>query len=679
MKPPTAKKIPHAVSVHGEERIDDFYWLRDRNDPDVVAYLKAENAFTKAVMKPTRDFQQSLYDELVGRVKETDSSAPQKYGEFYYYSRTEQGKQYSIHCRKWGSLEAEEEILLDENELAAGHDYFSVGAMKVSPDHKLLAYSVDLKGAESFTLRVKNLEGGESFAEAIPNTYYGVEWANDNRTIFYTTLDESMRPYKLFRHRLGAPADDDELIHHEEDDAYFLELYKTKSRTFIMMRLTSNTTTEVRFLDADRPDGGFRTIHPRQHKMEYYVTHNGDFFYIITNDGAENFKLVKAPVAKPGKTNWKSVVPYRKTIKIDDVEAFRNHLVVYERENGLKRIRVIDLAGGGSHRVKFTEPVYTMWAGDNPEYDTDVLRFTYTSLIVPRSVYDYDMNTRTRDLKKQYEVLGGYDPGLYETERVFASAKDGARIPVSLVYRKGIPRDGNNPLFLYGYGAYGSSTEPYFLSNRLSLLDRGFVVAIAHVRGGGEMGRQWYEQGKLLNKKNTFTDFIACAEYLVRKRYTSGGKIVTYGGSAGGMLMGAAANTRPDLFHCVVAHVPFVDVVTTMLDESIPLTVVEFEEWGNPEDKKYYRYMLSYSPYDNVNGDEFPNALVTAGLNDPRVQYWEPAKWVAKLRTVKTNDNLLLLRTKLGEGHSGPSGRYDFLRDVAFEYAFIFHCFGITE
>lgn len=678
MNAPTAKKIPHETVTHGERRVDDYYWLRERENPEVLSYLRAENVYTEEVMKHSEAFREKLYEEFVGRIKETDVSAPEKIDDYYYYSRTEKGKQYPIHCRKRGTLDADEEVLLDENVLAEGHDYFEVGVFKVSPNHKLVAYSADVNGNESYTLRIMNLESGELYDEAIPNTYYGVEWANDNETIFYNTLDEAQRPYKMYRHRLGASPDDDTLVIHESDDAYFLGLSKTKSRSFLLMRLRSNTTTEVRFLDADEPEGEFRTVHPRQHKMEYYVAHGGDLFYILTNDGARNFKLMKVPVADPRKGNWRTIIRHRNRVKIDDVEVFARHLVVYERENGLKKIRIVDLKSGEHHYVDFPEPVYTFDAGNNPVFDSSFLRFTYSSLVTPRSVYDYDMNTRARELVKRYEVLGGYDPSCYQSERVFAVAGDGTKIPISLVYKKDTVKDGSAPLMLYGYGAYGSTVETHFLSYRVSLLDRGFIFAIAHVRGGGELGRHWYEQGKLLNKKNTFSDFIACAEHLTRRKYSSAGNIAISGGSAGGLLMGAATNMRPDLFRCVIAHVPFVDVVTTMLDESIPLTVIEFEEWGNPAEKKYFEYMQSYSPYDNLTGGDYPNMLVTAGLNDPRVQYWEPAKWVAKLRAVKSDENLLLLRTKMGQGHSGASGRYDYLRDLAFEYAFLFHCFGIT-
>jgi oligopeptidase B len=679
MIPPAAKKIPQDVGAHGNGRTDDFYWLRDRDNPDVTAYLEQENEYTRRTMEPTKARQERLYTELLGRIRETDSSAPQKFGDYFYYSRTEQDRQYSIHCRKKLSLDAVEEILLDENERAAGHNYYSVGVFRVSPDHRLLAWSEDTSGSESHTIYVKNLETGALFGETIPNTSYGVEWAEDNKTLFYNTLDEAVRPYRLHRHRLGQPVESDELVYHEKDPAFHLELSRTKSRRFLLMTLESNTATEVRYLESDDPGGEFRPVEKRRREVEYSVAHNGDWFYIVTNDDAKNFKLVRAPVADPGRHNWKQVIAHRKHIKIDEIEVFERHVVVYERRNGLKKIRILDLEKRKSYYVPFADPTYTLWSGSNPEYKSAVLRYHYTSLVCPQSVYDFDMDTSEQVLQKRYDVLGGYDPALYKSERIYAPCRDGTRIPVSLVYRRGIRRDGGNPVFLYGYGAYGHSVDPHFLSHRLSLLDRGFIYAIAHVRGGGEMGRYWYEQGKLRRKKNSFSDFIACAQHLVNRKYTSRGNITIYGGSAGGLLVGAAVNARPGLFRCVVAHVPFVDVVTTMLDETLPLTVTEYEEWGDPNRPGDYRYMLSYSPYDNLKPQDYPHMLVTAGLNDPRVSYWEPAKWVARLRTVKTDDNLLLLKTKMGEGHSGASGRYDYLRDAAFEYAFILRCHGIDS
>lgn len=677
--PPIAKVIPKADTLNGDVRVDNYFWLREKSNPEVIEYLEAENEYTQAMTKHTEKFQERLYKELVSRIKETDLSVPERIDDYYYYSRTEEGKQYPIYCRKKGSLEAEEEILLDQNALAEGYDYFDIGAFEISTDHQLLTYSVDTTGSETFTLYVKDLNTGELLEDEIQNIYYFVEWANDNKTIFYTTLDETKRPYKLYRHILGTNQKDDRMIYHEEDEAFYVSLYKTRSREYLIMSSESQITTEIRYLPADLPEDNFKVIHPRQHEMEYYVAHHGDKFYIMTNDGAKNFRLMDVSVTDPSKKNWKVVIPHRDSVKIDGVDAFENHLVVYEREKGLKKIRITNLTNNQVYYVDFPEPVYTFWRSRNPEFNTNLLRFNYTSLVTPKSVFDYHMDDKTRELKKQYEVLGGYDPSLYKSERIFAKASDGTMIPISLVYREGMVKDGNNPLYLRGYGAYGISAEPGFSSNRLSLLERGFIYAIAHVRGGGEMGRYWYEDGKLLKKRNTFTDFIACAEHLIAEKYTSSDKLVIYGGSAGGLLVGAVTNMRPDLFKAVIADVPFVDALNTMLDPSIPLTVIEYEEWGNPNEEEYYDYMKSYSPYDNVEAKDYPHMLVTAGLNDPRVQYWEPAKWTAKLRALKTDKNILLLKTKMGEGHMGASGRYDYLKDIAFEYAFIFDLFGIEK
>jgi oligopeptidase B len=677
--PPVAKVIPKADTLHGDVRIDNYFWLREKSNPEVIKYLKVENEYTEAMMKHTKKFQERLYKELVGRIKETDISVPVKIDDYYYYSRTEEGKQYPIYCRKKKSLNDEEKVLLDQNALAEGHDYFGLGAFKASPDHQLLAYSVDTTGSETYTLYVKDLNSGELLRDEIQNTYYSVEWANDSKTIFYTTLDDAKRPYKLYRHVLGTAQKEDEMVYQEQDEAFFVSISKTRNKKYLIMTLESQTTTEVWYLKADLPKDTLKVIHPRQYRMEYYIAHHGDKFYVVTNDQAKNFKLMEVSATDPSKKNWRELIPHRDSVKIDAADVFKNHLIVYEREKGLKRIHIINLTNNQAHYVDFPEPVYTFWQGRNPNFDTNILRFNYTSLVTPRSVFDYNMDTKTRELKKQYEVLSGYDPSGYQSERIFAKALDGTMVPISLVYKKGMVKDGNNPLFLHGYGSYGASREPRFSSNRLSLLDRGFVYAMAHVRGGGEMGRYWYEGGKLLKKKNTFTDFIACAEHLIAEKYTSSDKLVIYGVSAGGLLMGAVTNMRPDLFKAVIADVPFVDAINTMLDPSIPLTVIEYEEWGNPNQKEYYHYMKSYSPYDNVEAKDYPNMLITAGLNDPRVQYWEPAKWSAKLRALKTGRNVLLLKTKMGAGHMGASGRYDYLKDVAFEYAFIFDLFGIEK
>ncbi len=677
--PPVAEIIPHDVGVQGEKLIDNYFWLRERNNPDVIAYLEAENAYTETIMKHTEGLQEKLYAEMVSRIKETDFDVPQKWGDYYYYKRTGKGLQYPIYCRKQGNLDSAEEVILDLNELAQGEDYFRVGVFKISPNHQLLAFSIDTTGSETYTIHIKDLKTGELLADQIPNTYYSVQWANDNRTLFYNILDDARRPFKLFKHKLGSDPATDKLVHFEEDDAYFLSLDKSKSQKYIFLTLGSITTSEVWYLDADRPDGKFKLIHPRQHMMEYYVEHHGDKFYILTNDDAIDFKLVAANVNRPAKKYWAEIIPHQLYRKLHEIELFQNHLVVYERERGLEKIRIRNLNSGQEHYVEFDEPAYAIRGSSNPDFHSQTLRFEFSSLVTPESVFDYDMEARTRDLRKCEEVLGGYDPQQYTSERIFAETQDGTQVPISLVYKKGLVKNGRNPLFLYGYGSYGSTREPDFDPNRISLLDRGFVYAIVHVRGGGALGRSWYEDGKLLKKKNTFTDFIACTEHLIGAGYTSKENLVAYGGSAGGLLMGAITNMRPELFKAIIAKVPFVDVINTMLDASIPLTVIEYEEWGNPNEKEYYDYMKSYSPYDNVEAKDYPDILITAGLNDPRVQYWEPAKWTARLRALKTDGNRLLLKTFMGAGHAGSSGRYARLKDVAFDYAFIFDVLGIED
>ncbi|HUU85409.1 MAG TPA: S9 family peptidase [Phycisphaerae bacterium] len=678
-EPPVATVRPHTTTLHGVTRTDDYYWLKDRTDPEVIRHLEAENAHTAAVMKHVEPLRKRLYKEFKSRLKETDLSVPARDDDYYYYTRTFEGKQYQVYCRKKGSLDAEEEVLLDANELAKGHEYFRIGGFENSPDHKLLAYSVDTNGSEMYTLRVKDLTTGRLLPDEIRDTYYGLEWGNDDRTLFYTTLDAAKRPYRVFRHRLGTDPSEDELVFDEPDERFYVRLSKSRSEKYILLSLDSKVTSEVHYLDADRPQSAFTVIQPRQHKMEYRVAHHGDRFFIVTNDDAVNFKLVEAPVRSPSKDHWTEVIPHRPAVKLDDVDAFADHLAVYERKDGLAQIAVRDLATGGQHYIEFPEPVYTATPGDNREFDSKVLRFNYTSLVTPASVFDYNMETHERELKKRQEVLGGYDPDRYQSERIYAIAPDGTRVPISLVYRKGITLDGTNPALLYGYGSYGMSMDPDFDSEVVSLWDRGFIYAIAHVRGGGEMGRPWYDSGKLLHKKNTFTDFIACAEHLIDAKYTAPDRLAIMGGSAGGLLMGAVVNMRPDLFQAVVAQVPFVDVVTTMLDPSIPLTVTEYEEWGNPNEQAYFEYILSYSPVDNVAARDYPHLLITAGLNDPRVGYWEPAKWAAKLRVAKTDHNRLLLKTEMGAGHGGKSGRYRQLEEDAFEYAFVLDAVGITE
>jgi oligopeptidase B len=635
-----------------------------------MAYLEAENSYTSTVMRHTEGLQERLYQEMRTRIKEADLSVPEPLDQYHYYSRTEVGRQYPILCRKQGSLEAAEEILLDQNLLAAAHTYFRVGVSAVSPDHKLLAYSVDTSGGEEFTLHIRDLTTGELLDETITSTSLGVAWANDSRTLFYTVLDRARRPCRLYRHVVGSSPSSDKLVYFEADESFFLDVNRTRSRRYLLLDIASHSTSEVRFLDADHPDGEFRVVQPREHGIEYSVAHHGNRFFITTNDGASNFRLVQAPVESPGKWNWSAVLPYRGGVKLDGA--------LYEREAGLRQIRILNLSSGEDHLVTFPEPAYTVRSHQNPEFNTSLLRFTYTSLVTPSSVVDYDMASRSWTVRKQTEVLGGYDKSRYRSERIFATAPDGERVPVSLVYRAPLHLDATRPLLLNGYGAYGLSYDPAFSSNTLSLLDRGFVVAIAHVRGGEEMGRKWYEDGKLLNKRNTFSDFIACAEHLVAQGYTAPDRMAINGGSAGGLLMGAVTNMRPDLFRVVVAEVPFVDVVNTMLDATLPLTVIEYDEWGNPNDPAAYAYMRSYSPYDNVERKDYPSILVTAGLNDPRVAYWEPAKWTARLRASKTDDNRLLLRTNMGAGHGGASGRFDFLREIAFKYAFMLDVLGVT-
>jgi oligopeptidase B len=667
------------LTTHGDDRSDPWYWLRDRDDPDVVAYLEAENSYTEEVMASTERLQQKLYEEIRARIQESDTSAPAPDGDFVYYSRTVEGLQYGIHCRRGRSDGAPETILLDENVLAEGHEFFSLGVSHVSLDHRLLAYSTDVEGDEAYVLRFRNLETGDDLPDEIPNTYYGGAWAPDNRTFFYTVLDDAKRPWQVWRHTLGTPVAGDALVHQEDDEAFHLSIDRTRSDAFLVMTAASMVTSESWILDAGDPSGAFRIVEPRRHDTEYQIEHHSGSFFVVTNaGGAVNFRLMAAPVSAPGQDNWREVIPHRDDVRLEAVEAFARHLAIYERAGGISRVRVMSLPSGDIHEVEQPEPVYTAAAGANLEFDTDVLRFHYTSLVTPHSAFDYHMKSRERSLVKRQPVLGGYDETRYVTERLWAPAADGTPVPISVLRRADALHAGPAATLLYGYGSYEVSIDPTFSSLRLSLVDRGVVFAIAHIRGGGEMGRQWYENGKFLTKGNTFGDFIACAEHLVREGYTAPDRLAIRGGSAGGMLMGAVVNARPELFRAVVAEVPFVDCLTTILDTSLPLTVIEWDEWGNPNDPEYYAYMKSYSPYDNVEPKEYPAMLVTAGLNDPRVSYWEPAKWVAKLRATKTDDNALLLKTEMGAGHMGPSGRYEVWRDEAFVYAFLLDELGIT-
>lgn len=678
LKPPVAKIVPKVDTMFGDIRVDNYFWLRDKENPEVLKYIEAENAYTDSVMKPTEPLQKKLYDEMLGRIKETDLSLPVHQDSFYYYTRTEQGKAYPIFCRKLRSMDAAEFVLLDINQLAEGHQFFSVAAMDVSPDHRWLIYSFDTTGLERFVLRVKNLPTGELEPDIITNTMYSTSWGNDNKTFFYTTANEAWRSDKLWRHTIGTDPSTDVMVYQETDSMFAVSIERTRSKRYLLMNLNSEMTTEVRMLDADTPTGEFKVIEPRQQGVEYFVQHRGDNFYIYTNDIVKNFRLVSAPVANPGKANWQTVMSGSDSLYLTGFDVFANWLVVYERKAGLQQISVTDLTNNQSHDISFDEPLYTLESDNNPEFVTDSLRFRFTSLLTPSSIYDYNLKTKARTLKKKTEVLGGYDPTQYQEERLVAKSPDGAMVPLLLVYKKGLVKNGQNPVWLYAYGAYGISTDPAFSSNRLSLLNRGFIYAIAQVRGGSEMGRQWYDDGKVLHKKNSAVDFIACAEKLIADKYTSAGKIVANGGSAGGFLMGLITNLRPDLFKIVAADVPFVDYIATMLDESIPLTVEEYQEWGNPHREQDYKYMRSISPLDNVEAKNYPTMLIQGGLNDTRVCYWEPVKWAAKLRATKTDNKLLLLKIQTA-GHGGASGRYGRLKEIAFDYAFVLDQFGIRE
>lgn len=680
IEPPVAEKIPKKLTIHGDTRIDNYFWMNQRDDEKVLAYLNAENEYKEAVMKNTEELQKKLYDEIVGRIKQDDQSVPYKKNGYYYYTRYEEGKEYPIYCRKKGSLEAEEEIMLNVNEMAEGYSYYNVTGLSVSPDNQMLAYGVDTLSRRKYDIFIKNLETGEHSKNVITNTTGSSVWANDNKTIFYTRKDDTtLRAYKIFKHKIGESEDNDPVVFHEKDEEFSTFVYKTKSNRYIIIGSSQTVSNEYRFVDADTPDAEFQIIQPRERNLEYSVDHFGDYFYIVTNYNAKNFKVVKTPVDKTTKENWVDVIPHREDVLVESIEIFKDYLVVNERKNALDQIRIISWDGKEDYYINFKDEVYLARPSNNPEYNTKILRFVYSSLVTPTSTYDFDMATKQRELLKQDEVLGDFDSNNYESKRLFATADDGTKIPISIVYRKGVEKNGENPTLLYGYGSYGISMSPYFRSSILSLLDRGFIYAIAHIRGGQEMGRDWYEDGKLLNKMNTFTDFIDCAEYLIDENYTSPDKLFIYGGSAGGLLIGAVVNMAPHLFKGAMAAVPFVDVVTTMLDDSIPLTTFEYDEWGNPNEKEYYQYMLSYSPYDNVKAQDYPHMLVTTGYHDSQVQYWEPAKWVAKLRDLKTDDNVLIFDCDMESGHGGASGRFKQYERTALQYAFMLDLVGITE
>lgn len=682
--PPVAEIKPMPRALHGDTVIDNYYWMIDyfKKGPDsnkVIDYLTAENNYVDTMMHGTKDFQEALFKELKGRIKEKDESVPALKNGYYYYTRTEDGKQYFKYCRKKGSLDAKEEVLLDVDEMARGSAYYAAAGFSVSPDNRYLAYGVDKLSRRQYTIHIKDLETGQTLKDAIPNTQADPTWAADNQTLFYTAKNtETLLSEKIKKHKLGAAAEQDEVVYHEKDPSNYIGVFKSKNGKHILIYSGATLSSEYRYLDASTPDAAFKSFQPRIKDVLYDVIPLDDKFLVLTNLDAKNFRLMECPVDKTGRENWKELVPHRKDVLLESVDEFKDFIVLSERRNGLVQLR-IQKPDQSTHYVEFDEPAYLLESASNPEYNTKTLRFVYTSMTTPLSTYDYNMETKARKLMKRQEVVGGYDPKEYTTERVFATAKDGTKVPIALVYKNTTKRDGTAPLLLYGYGSYGANMDATFSRNNLSLLNRGFIYAIANIRGGQELGRQWYEDGKLMKKQNTFTDFIACGEYLIDQKYTSKGHLYAQGGSAGGLLMGAVVNMAPDLWKGIIAQVPFVDVVNTMLDESIPLTTNEFDEWGNPKNKDAYEYMKSYSPYENIEPKAYPNMLVTTGLHDSQVQYFEPAKWVAKLRATKTDQNVLLLKTNMAFGHGGASGRFDYLKDVALNYAFLFALEGINK
>ncbi|WP_298238328.1 S9 family peptidase [uncultured Algibacter sp.] len=671
---PIAKKIPHELRIHDDVRLDNYYWLNDREDSEVLDYLNAENAYTESVMKHTKAFQKELFKEMKGRIKENDTTVPFKLNGYWYLTRYETGKDYPIYTRKKASLDAPEEILFDCNEMAAGHAYFKLGGISVSPDNTMAAFSTDVVSRRQYTIQIKNLVTGEIYADKIENTTGSATWANDNKTMFYSMKDAvTLRSHKIFKHKLYTASSEDLQVYYEADDTFNTFVYKSKSKKYIIIGSSSTLTTEYRYLNASTPDDEFKVFQKRIRELDYSISHFNDHFYIITNkDNATNFKLLKTSENSTELEHWEEVIAHRKDVLIEDIEIFKDYLVINERENGLNNLRIISWNGEEDYKLPFNSETYTAYIGNNPDFDSDTMRYGFNSLTSPSSVIDYNLKTRQSEIMKEQEVLGGnFKKENYAEERIWATARDGVKVPISLVYKKGIKLDGTNPLLQYAYGSYGSTIDPSFSTIRLSLLDRGFIYAIAHIRGGEYLGRDWYEKGKLLSKKNTFTDFVDCSKHLIKEKYTSSDHLYAYGGSAGGLLMGAVINMNPELYNGVLAAVPFVDVVTTMLDDTIPLTTGEYDEWGNPNNKKYYEYMKSYSPYDNVASKDYPNMLVTTGLHDSQVQYWEPAKWVAKLRDYKTDNNKLLLHTDMDSGHGGASGRFESLKEVALEYAFL--------
>ena len=679
LQPPQAAKIEKVFNEHGNTRIDNYYWLNQREDSAVLDYLNAENDYLDKVMEHTDALQEKLFDEIVGRIKKDDSSVPAYKNGYWYYTKYVEGGEYPVYCRKEGNLEAEEQVMLDGNAMAEGYSYFAITGTSVSPDNMMLVYGIDTVSRRKYTLHFKNLATGETLEENIPITSGRATWANDNKTIFFATKnDETLRTDRIHRYQVGSP-DSKEEVYYEEDNTFSIGIGKTLSGKYLAIGSYSTLSSEYRILAADNPLGEFQIFAEREEDHLYDIIHHENQFYILSNKNAKNFKLMSAPEDATDFENWQEVIPHRPETLLEDVTAFKNYMVIEERTNALNQIRIINLNSNDEHYIQFDEQAYMAYTTGNREYDSNSLRFSYQSMTTPASTYDYNMNTKERELKKQREVVGDFDPANYVTERVFATARDGAQVPITMVYKKGMNKDRTNPTLLYAYGSYGSTMDPYFSSVRLSLLDRGFVYAVAHVRGSQMKGREWYEDGKMFNKKNTFYDFIDCGKYLIEEGYTANDGLFAMGGSAGGLLMGAIVNIEPEIFKGVVAAVPFVDVITTMLDESIPLTTGEWDEWGNPKDSVYYEYMLSYSPYDNVEEKDYPAMLVTTSLHDSQVQYWEPAKWVAKLRDMKTDDNLLLLEINMDAGHGGASGRFARLKEVSLEYAFILDQVGITK
>jgi len=682
IKAPLAAVKPKQLEKHGHVRTDNYYWLNERENPEVIDYLNKENEYYNAMTAHTKQFQADLFEEMKSRIKEDDSSVPYLYNGYYYITRYEKGKDYPIYARKKGNLEAKEEIMFDCNEMAKGHSYFQLSGLSVSEDNKWCAFGVDTVSRREYTIQIKNLETGEILPVKLEKTTGGSTWAADNKTLFYTRKDlVTLRSDKIYKHKLGSEAKDDQVVFHEKDDTFSTYIYKEKSKKYLVIGSSSTLTSEYQILKSDNPDGKFELFQKRTRGLEYSISHFGDSFYVVTNkDKATNFKLMKTPETATAKENWVDLIPHRKETLLEGIEIFKDYLVVEERNNGLNKIRIMPWSGKGEYYLPFEIETYTAYTTTNVDFDTEILRYSYQSMATPSSVIDFNMRTKEKTIKKEQEVLGGkFDKNNYTEERIWATAQDGTKVPISMVYRKGIKKDGKNPLLLYAYGSYGSSMDPYFSSIRLSLLDRGFIYAIAHIRGGEDLGREWYENGKLLKKKNTFTDFIDCSKYVIEQQYTSAKHLYAEGGSAGGLLMGAIVNMAPELYNGVIAQVPFVDVVTTMLDDSIPLTTGEYDEWGNPNDKKYYDYMLSYSPYDNVKQQKYPNILVTTGLHDSQVQYWEPAKWVAKLRVMKLGDSQLFLDTNMDTGHGGASGRFEAIKEVTKEYTFLLDLEGIKK